>query len=64
MGYIITIWPGTIGLLMLVGEKKGRDWIYKHEESWTPELFKLVLGGVMRAIVTPVMAGFGWLERV
>ncbi|KAK4232505.1 hypothetical protein QBC38DRAFT_494573 [Podospora fimiseda] len=61
LGCMITIWPGTVGILMLVGERKEKDWIYK-KESWTPELFKLVLGGVLGAVVTPVMAGV-WLVR-
>ncbi|KAK3984586.1 hypothetical protein QBC44DRAFT_345906 [Cladorrhinum sp. PSN332] len=60
MGCMMVFWPATVGILIAVGKREGNDWVY--EQRWTPELFKLVLGGAMGAIVTPVMASV-WLVR-
>ncbi|KAK4166388.1 hypothetical protein QBC43DRAFT_206165 [Cladorrhinum sp. PSN259] len=60
VGCMVIFWPPTVGILIAVGKKEGSDWVY--EERWTPELFKMVLGGAMGAIVTPVIAGI-WLVR-
>ncbi|CRK08636.1 hypothetical protein HYQ45_018405 [Verticillium longisporum] len=53
-------WPASVGILLAVGEKRGGDWFF--EETWTPQIFKGVLGGVLALLTTPLMAGY-WLVR-
>ncbi|KAK4459265.1 hypothetical protein QBC42DRAFT_10693 [Cladorrhinum samala] len=60
VGCLVVFWPVTVGVLIAIGKKDGRDWVY--EGRWTPELFKLILGGVLGMCLTPLMAGV-WLLR-
>ncbi|RNJ53109.1 hypothetical protein D7B24_002332 [Verticillium nonalfalfae] len=53
-------WPASVGILLAVGEKRGGDWFF--EATWTPQIFKGVLGGVLALLTTPLMAGY-WLVR-
>lgn len=59
VGFVL-LWPASMGILTAVGRREGGDWVY--EKTWTPQVFKLVLGGVWALIQTPVYAGF-WLVR-
>ncbi|KJZ73695.1 hypothetical protein HIM_06813 [Hirsutella minnesotensis 3608] len=56
----LPIWPITIGLLIAAGHRNGGDWEY--EKRWTPQVFKLLLGGILGLVTTPFMAWF-WLVR-
>ncbi|KAK1759610.1 hypothetical protein QBC47DRAFT_111896 [Echria macrotheca] len=60
VGMFVLLWPASVGILMVLGEKAGGDWEF--ERVWTPEVFKLVLGAVLGLVETPVFAGF-WLVR-
>lgn len=53
-------WPASVGILLAVGEKRGGDWFF--EATWTPQIFKGVMGGVLALLTTPLMAGY-WLVR-
>lgn len=59
VGFVL-LWPISVGALTAFGRKEGGDWVY--EKTWTPQVFKLVLGGVWGLLQTPVYAGF-WLVR-
>ncbi|KAM0331301.1 hypothetical protein ACHAQA_002971 [Verticillium albo-atrum] len=54
----ILCWPASVGILTAMGERRGGDWFF--EETWAPQIFKGVLGGVLALLTTPVMAGY-WL---
>ncbi|KAK4666012.1 hypothetical protein QC763_407585 [Podospora pseudopauciseta] len=57
----LIFWGPTVGLLIAAGKANGKgDWEY--DATWTPQVFKLVLGGVLGLVTTPVMAGV-WLVR-
>ncbi|KAB5566675.1 hypothetical protein GE09DRAFT_743805 [Coniochaeta sp. 2T2.1] len=58
-GFVL-FWPVSVAVLMKLGKKEGGDWTF--EKSWTPQVFKLVLGGGWGMVQTPVYAGF-WLVR-
>lgn len=45
---------------MAFGTKSGGDWVY--EKTWVPQVFKLILGGLLSLVQTPVYACF-WLAR-
>lgn len=49
-----------IGILTAVGVKDGGDWLYA--SRWAPEVFKLVLGGVVALVTTPFFAMF-WIVK-
>ncbi|KAL7805734.1 hypothetical protein V8C26DRAFT_433436 [Trichoderma gracile] len=60
------LWPIFVGVLTAFGDKEGGDYYY--QRKWVPEIFKLVLGGVLGLLTTPWMAMFwlvkaGWEER-
>ncbi|KAH8904471.1 hypothetical protein BR93DRAFT_149187 [Coniochaeta sp. PMI_546] len=59
VGFVL-LWPVGVGVLTAFGKKEGGDWVY--EKTWTPQIFKLVLGAVWALLQTPVYAGF-WLVR-
>jgi hypothetical protein len=59
VGFVL-LWPASVGVLIAVGRREGQDWVYT--DRWTPQVFKLVLGGVWALVQTPVYAGF-WLVR-
>jgi len=59
VGFVL-LWPVSVGVLTAFGRREGGDWVY--EDRWTPQVFKLVLGGVWGLVQTPVYAGF-WLVR-
>ncbi|GJN73752.1 hypothetical protein PLICBS_007835 [Purpureocillium lilacinum] len=56
----LVLWPISVGALTAVGRKEGADWVYA--DRWAPQVFKLVLGGVLGLLTTPLMAMF-WLVR-
>ncbi|KAB5583255.1 hypothetical protein GE09DRAFT_1211858 [Coniochaeta sp. 2T2.1] len=62
-GFVL-FWPVSVAVLMKLGKKEGGDWTF--EKTWTPQVFKLVLGGGWGMVQTPVYAGFrlvreGWV---
>ncbi|OIW24403.1 hypothetical protein CONLIGDRAFT_718362 [Coniochaeta ligniaria NRRL 30616] len=59
VGFVV-LWPVSVGVLTACGRREGGDWVF--EKTWTPQVFKLVLGGVWALVQTPVYAGF-WLVR-
>ncbi|KAJ9151303.1 hypothetical protein NKR23_g3201 [Pleurostoma richardsiae] len=54
------VWGPCVGILTAVGERRGGDWYF--EKKWAPQVFKLLLGGVLGVLTTPPIAGF-WLVR-
>ncbi|UNI18015.1 hypothetical protein JDV02_004316 [Purpureocillium takamizusanense] len=56
----LVLWPISVGVLTTIGRKDGADWVF--EDRWAPQVFKLVLGGVLGLLTTPLMAMF-WLAR-
>ena len=59
VGFLL-LWPVSVGALTAFGMKQGGDYIYG--KRWTPQVFKLVLGGVLGLLTTPLMALF-WLAK-
>ena len=61
--FVLLFGPG-IGLLTLVGTRipwgSVSDWTYA--TKWAPEIFKLLLGGVLSLLTGPAFAAF-WLVR-
>lgn len=49
-----------VGTLTAVGKKDGGDWDYA--SRWAPEVFKLILGGVLALMTTPFFAMF-WMVK-
>ncbi|PNY29614.1 serine protease EDA2, partial [Tolypocladium capitatum] len=56
----LALWPAAVGILTAVGRRRGGDYVYS--DRWTPQVFKLVLGGLLGLLTTPLMAVF-WLVR-
>lgn len=56
----ILFWPPSLAILTTVGTKAGNDYVFA--TRWAPQIFKLILGGVLGLLVTPFMALF-WLLR-
>ncbi|KAI0004390.1 hypothetical protein F4779DRAFT_74067 [Xylariaceae sp. FL0662B] len=54
------VWGPSIGFLVLTGRRDGNDWYY--DQVWTPQYFKLVQGGALGLLTTPLMVMF-WLTR-
>ncbi|KAF5664444.1 hypothetical protein FHETE_7035 [Fusarium heterosporum] len=54
------LWPVSVGILTVVGEREGGDWRY--QDRWVPQVFKAILGGVLGLLTTPLMALF-WLVK-
>ena len=54
------LWPAGVGILTTLGQRQGGDWVYS--DRWTPQVFKLVLGGLLGLLATPLMAMF-WLVK-
>ena len=55
------LWPPAVGILTAVGgTRTGGDWMFSN--TWTPQIFKLVFGGVLALLTTPLFALF-WLVR-
>lgn len=59
VGFVV-LWPASVGILTALGTREGGDYVY--EERWTPQVFKLVLGGLLGLLTTPLMAMF-WLVK-
>ncbi|KAL6860794.1 hypothetical protein J3F83DRAFT_747564 [Trichoderma novae-zelandiae] len=62
----LLLWPIFVGALTAFGDKEGGDYYY--HRKWLPQIFKLILGGVLGLLTTPWMAMFwlvkaGWEER-
>ena len=56
----ILFWPVSVAILTTVGTKAGGDWFFK--PKWAVQIFKLILGGVLGLVITPLMALF-WVWR-
>lgn len=56
----LILWPIFIGALTAFGVKEGGDYYYHNK--WVPQVFKLILGGVLGLLATPWMAMF-WLVK-
>lgn len=56
----VLFWPTSVAILTTVGTKVGNDYLY--DTRWAPQVFKLILGGVLGLVITPFMALF-WLLR-
>lgn len=54
------LWPAGVGILTAFGTRSGGD--YAYGDRWTPQVFKLVLGGLLGLLTTPLMAMF-WLVK-
>lgn len=50
----------TVGILIALGVKEGGDWVYA--SRWTPEIFKLILGGVLALLTSPFFAMY-WMIK-
>lgn len=50
----------TMGILMALGVKEGGDWVYA--SRWTPEIYKLLLGGVLALLTSPFFAMY-WMIK-
>ncbi|KAF7560151.1 hypothetical protein G7046_g3997 [Stylonectria norvegica] len=59
VGFVL-LWPLGVGILTVFGDHVDGDYVYS--DRWTPQVFKLVFGGLLGLITTPVMATF-WLVR-
>lgn len=66
-GFLVAIlcfplfWGASVGILMHVGgERTGGDWVF--DRTWVPQVFKLLLGGLLALVTTPLFAAF-WLVR-
>ncbi|KAK5653362.1 hypothetical protein OQA88_9054 [Cercophora sp. LCS_1] len=53
-------WGPCVGCLMRLGRRSGGDWEF--DATWTPQVFKLVLGGLLGLVQTPAFVVF-WLVR-
>ncbi|RFU74609.1 hypothetical protein TARUN_7623 [Trichoderma arundinaceum] len=56
----LLLWPIFMGVLTAFGRKEGADYVY--HDKWLPQVFKLILGGVLGLLTTPLMAMF-WLVK-
>ncbi|KAK0709650.1 hypothetical protein B0T26DRAFT_743025 [Lasiosphaeria miniovina] len=54
------LWPISVGVLTAFGTRSGGDWVY--DKTWVPQVFKLILGGLLSLLTTPPFALF-WLAR-
>lgn len=54
------LWGPCVGILTAVGTKRGGDWYFT--AKWAPQIFKLLLGGILGLLTTPPFAVF-WLVR-
>jgi len=59
VSFLILFGP-TVGILTAVGRRTGDDWEF--DRVWAPQVYKLLYGGILALLVTPVMA-FVWLAR-
>lgn len=50
----------TVGILIAIGVKQGDDWFYA--SRWTPEFYKLILGGVLALLTSPFFAMY-WMIK-
>jgi hypothetical protein len=56
----LLLWPICMGALTAFGKKEGNDYVY--HDKWLPQVFKLILGGGLALLTTPLMAMF-WLVK-
>jgi hypothetical protein len=62
---LVLLWPAGVGILTRIGKKsRGGSWVldWEFEDRWAPQVFKLVLGGLLGLLTTPLMAMF-WLLK-
>lgn len=62
------VWPAAVGILTssTLGSHRGNDYYYSRR--WTPQVFKLLYGGILGLLQTPPMYLFwlltvGWREQ-
>lgn len=62
------VWPAAVGILTssTLGSHRGNDYYYARR--WTPQVFKLLYGGILGLLQTPPMymvwlLTIGWRER-
>ena len=57
------VWPATVGILTssTIGSHRGNDYYYNRR--WTPQVYKLILGGIIGLLQTPFFA-MAWLLTV
>lgn len=56
----VLLWGPSVGILTAVGTRSGVDWDF--HKTWAPQVFKLLLGGILALVTTPLFALF-WLVR-
>lgn len=59
---VVLFLPVSVGVLMVLGEREEGGWDWTYEKTWTPEVFKGVLGGAWGVVQGVGYAGF-WLVR-
>ncbi|RDA86939.1 hypothetical protein CP532_1864 [Ophiocordyceps camponoti-leonardi (nom. inval.)] len=57
----IPFWPISVGILAGVGHRHA-DGDYYFEKVWAPQVYKLLLGGILGLVTGPLMAMY-WLAR-
>lgn len=57
----LVVWPVAVGAMTAAGRPlANHDYLY--DDRWAPQVFKLLLGGVLSLLTTPLMAMY-WLVR-
>lgn len=64
----LVVWPTTVGILTssTLGAHRGNDYYYA--QTWTPQIFKLLYGGILGLLANPFfvmmwLLTIGWRER-
>ncbi|EFX05250.1 hypothetical protein CMQ_3319 [Grosmannia clavigera kw1407] len=57
----LLVWGPAIGIMTAVGDHHNGDWWFD-SSSWAPPIFKLIYGGVLALLTTPLFVIF-WLVR-
>lgn len=57
--FLVMVGP-TVGILISHGTRSGGDWVYPR--TWTPEIFKLLYGGILGLFMSPLYVLF-WTIR-
>lgn len=57
----LLFWPICVGILAGIGQRRA-DGDYYYDNVWTPQVYKLLLGGLLGLVTGPPMAMF-WLVR-
>jgi len=57
--FLVRVGP-TVGILISHGTRSGGDWVYP--QTWTPQIFKLLYGGILGLFMSPLYVLF-WTIR-